>query len=61
MNSSEEIIDLLDRVSSRLERIESEIESIGEATRSLEIQYAAMADDLAEIRQEIARLEPGVI
>ena len=61
MDGSDEIIDLVDSVSSRLERIESEIESIGDATRSLEIQYAAMADDLAEIRQDIARLEPGVI
>jgi predicted nucleic acid-binding Zn-ribbon protein len=61
MESSDEIIDLLESVSARLERLESAIEAIADDTRSLEIQGAAMADDLAEIRQDIARLEPGVI
>lgn len=61
MDTSDEIVDLLERVSAQLDRIESEIENVAEANRSLEVQVAVMAEDLAQIRRDIDRLEPGVI
>lgn len=61
MDTSDEIVDLLERVSAQLDRIESEIETVAEANRSLEVQVAVMTEDLAQIRRDIDRLEPGVI
>ncbi len=61
MSDSEEINDKLDSILSRLDRLESLCDDISDATGDLQAQGAVMADDLAEIRRDIARLEPGVI
>ena len=61
LDQSDEILRVLERLSDRLDLIESELESLAESSRNLEAQSLGMADDLDAIRRDIDRLEPGVI
>ena len=61
MDQSDEILSVLERLSDRLDLIESELDSLAESSRNLEAQSLGMADDLDAIRRDIDRLEPGVI
>jgi len=61
LDQSDEILSVLERLSDRLDLIESELDSLAESSRNLEAQSLGMADDLDAIRRDIDRLEPGVI
>ena len=61
MDQSDQIIGLLEEISRRLDRIESEIESIADISEELESRFAVICEDQAAIRADIDRLEPGVI
>lgn len=61
MGDSSEIISTLDQIVASLDLIESRIEDISATVSGLEAQAAVNADDLAAIRRDIDRLEPGII
>lgn len=61
MEGSDEIIDLLGQISRRLDEIETKLDDLSDSASALETSGSLMADDLAEIRRDIDRLEPGVI
>ncbi len=61
MDQSDQIIGLLEELSRRLDRIESQIDSVAESSEELESRFAVMGEDLSAIRADIDRLEPGVI
>jgi uncharacterized coiled-coil DUF342 family protein len=61
MDGSDEIIDLLGQISRRLDEIEAKLDDLSDSASALETSGSLMADDLAEIRRDIDRLEPGVI
>ncbi len=61
MDRAEEIISTLDRIVASLDLIESRVDDISTTVSGLEAQAAVTAEDLAAIRRDIDRLEPGVI
>jgi outer membrane murein-binding lipoprotein Lpp len=61
LDDAEQIIFTLERIVASLELIESRVDDISTAVSGLEAQAAVTADDLAAIRRDIDRLEPGVI
>ncbi len=61
MDDSSEIISTLDQIVTSLDLIESRVDDILQTVSGLEAQAAVTAEDLATIRRDIDRLEPGVI
>lgn len=61
MDGSDEIIDMLNQLEARLDLIESKLDRISDSTSELQTRGALMGEDLAGIRRDIERLEPGVI
>ncbi|MEX1219213.1 MAG: hypothetical protein WEB05_02365 [Solirubrobacterales bacterium] len=61
MDDSTVIITLLRGLDSRLDSIEADLGQLADLTTDLQNQGALMADDMAEIRRDINRLEPGII
>ncbi len=61
MDDSSEIISTLDQIVTSLDLIESRVDDILQTVSGLEAQAAVTAEDLAAIRRDIDRLEPGVI
>jgi outer membrane murein-binding lipoprotein Lpp len=61
LDDSSEIISTLDRIVNTLDLIESRVDDISTAVSGLEAQAAVTAEDLAAIRRDIDRLEPGII
>ena len=61
MDDSSEIISTLDQIVTSLDLIESRVDDILQTVSGLEAQAAVTAEDIAAIRRDIDRLEPGVI
>ena len=61
MDDSSEIISTLDQIVTSLDLIESRVDDILQTVSGLEAQAAVTAEDLAAIRRDIDRFEPGVI
>jgi DNA integrity scanning protein DisA with diadenylate cyclase activity len=61
LDDSSEIISTLDQIVTSLDLIESRVDDILQTVSGLEAQAAVTAEDLAAIRRDIDRLEPGVI
>jgi outer membrane murein-binding lipoprotein Lpp len=61
LDEAEEIISTLERIVASLDLIESRVDDISTTVSGLEAQAAVTAEDLAAIRRDIDRLEPGVI